>query len=109
LQFEKSTSLISLSNAEMTEKKLAAPEAIIDQPSEDPWKRVLGLPCHFRVEVPIAVFTVADLLSLCPGYLVRSNQKEGSLVIVKVNGEVIGLGDFDVVEDALAIRLNELV
>jgi flagellar motor switch/type III secretory pathway protein FliN len=40
---------------------------------------------------------------------VRSNQKEGSPVIIKVNGEVIGLGDFDVVEDALALRLNELL
>jgi flagellar motor switch/type III secretory pathway protein FliN len=93
----------------MTEKILAAPEAIVDQPSEDPWKRVLGLPCHFRAEAPIAVFTVADLLSLCPGYLVRSNQKEGSPVIVKVNGEAIGLGELDAVEDALAIRLTELV
>lgn len=69
----------------------------------------MGLPCHLRAEVTIAVFTVADLLSLCPGYLVRSNQKEGSPVIVKVNGEAIGLGDFDVVEDALALRLTELV
>jgi flagellar motor switch/type III secretory pathway protein FliN len=93
----------------MTEKRITAPEAIVDPPSEDPWKRVMALPCRLRVEAPIAAFTVADLLRLGPGSLVRSNQLEGSPAFVKVNGELIGRGNFDVVEDALAIRLTELV
>lgn len=109
MKFEKSISLISSSNAEMTEKKATTPEAIVDQSSEDSWKRVMALPCRFRVEAPVGVFTLADLLSLCPGSLVRSSQKEGSPAFVKVNGEVIGRGDFDAVEDALAIRLTEFV
>jgi flagellar motor switch/type III secretory pathway protein FliN len=67
------------------------------------------LPCRVRVEAPIAAFTVADLLGLCPGSLVRSSQKAGSRASVQVNGQVIGWGDFDVVDDALAIRLTELV
>ena len=93
----------------MTEKRIAPPEAVVEKTSEDPWKRVMALPCHLRVETPVAAFTVADLLSLGPGSLVCSNQPEGSPAFVKVNGELIGRGDFDVVEDALAIRLTELV
>ena len=69
----------------------------------------MALPCRVRVETPLDLFTVADLLSLCPGSLVRSTQKEGSPAFVKVNGEVIGRGDFDVVEDTLAIRLTEFM
>ena len=69
----------------------------------------MALPCHIRVEIPLEIFTVADLLSLCPGSVVRSIQKEGSPAYVKVNGKVIGRGDFDVVESALAIRLSEFV
>ncbi|MGO8789340.1 MAG: FliM/FliN family flagellar motor switch protein [Terriglobia bacterium] len=69
----------------------------------------MALPCHLRVEVPVAVFTVADLLGLCPGSLVRSTQKEGSHASVQVNGQVIGWAEFDVVDDALAIRLTELL
>ena len=57
----------------------------------------------------MVVFTVADLLGLCPGSLVRSSQKEGSHASVQVNGQVIGWGEFDVVDDALAIRLTELL
>lgn len=68
----------------------------------------MGLTCHLGVEAPVAVFTVADLLGLCPGSLVRSSQKEGSSASVKVNGQTIGLGEFDVVDGVLAIRLTEL-
>ena len=93
----------------MAEKTLTEPVPIVDQSLEDPWKQVMVLPCHLRVEAPVAVFTVADLLGLCPGSLVRSNQKEGSHASVQVNGQVIGWGEFDVVDDALAIRLIELL
>jgi flagellar motor switch/type III secretory pathway protein FliN len=92
----------------MAEKTITKPELIVDQPLNDPWKQVMVLPCRLRVEAPVAVFTVADLLGLSPGSLVRSSQKEGSPASVQVNGQVIGWGEFDVVEDALAIRLTEL-
>ncbi len=68
----------------------------------------MGLPCRLRVETPVASFTVADLLSLSPDSIVRSSHKEGSPALVRVNGQVIGWGEFDVVEDSLAVRLTEL-
>jgi flagellar motor switch/type III secretory pathway protein FliN len=92
----------------MAEKTITAPEASGNQSSDDPWKQVMALPCRLRVEAPAAAFTVADLLGLCPGSIVRSSQKEGSPAFVQLNGQVIGRGEFDVVEDALAVRLTEL-
>ena len=91
----------------MAEKPTTPPKAIAGQSPADPWKQVMALPCRIRVEAPLQLFTVADLLSLCPGAVVRSTQKAGSPAFVKVNGKVIGRGDFDVVESTLAIRMTE--
>jgi flagellar motor switch protein FliN/FliY len=93
----------------MAEKTLTEPTPVADRSTDDPWKHVLALPCHLRVEAPIEDFTVADLLGLGPGSLVRSSQKEGSQASVQVNGQVIGWSEFDVVDDTLAIRLTELL
>jgi flagellar motor switch/type III secretory pathway protein FliN len=93
----------------MADKPLTAPETTVNQSSDDPWKLVMALPCRLRVEAPTAAFTVADLLGLSPGSLVRSSQKAGSPAFVQVNGQVIGRGELDVVGDALAVRLTELV
>ena len=92
----------------MAEKRITEPEPIVDGSPKDPWNHLLGLPCRLRVEAPVAVFTVADLLGLVPGSLLRSSQKEGSHAFVQVNGQVIGWGELDVVGDALAVRLTEL-
>jgi flagellar motor switch/type III secretory pathway protein FliN len=92
----------------MAETTTTAPEASVKRSPDDPWERVMDLPCRLQVEAPVTVFTVADLLGLCPGSIVQSGQKEGSPAFVQVNGQMIGCGEFDVVEDTLAIRLTEL-
>jgi flagellar motor switch protein FliN/FliY len=61
------------------------------------------------VEVPIPSFTVRELLDLAPGAILDTYHEEGSHVPVLVNGEMIAWGEFDVVDEILAIRLTELV
>ena len=73
------------------------------------WAHVRGLLCRLSVEVPIPRFTVRKLLDLAPGVVLDTYYQEGSHVPVLVNGEMIGWGEFDVVDDILAIRLTELV
>ena len=68
-----------------------------------------GLPCRLSVEVPIPQFTVRKLLELAPGVILDTHYEEGSHVPVLVNGEMIGWGEFDVVDETLAVRLTELV
>lgn len=72
------------------------------------WSYVKGLPCRLSVEVPIPGMTVGKLLDLAPGVILDTHFEEGSHVPVLVNGEMIGWGEFDVVEESLAIRLTEL-
>jgi flagellar motor switch/type III secretory pathway protein FliN len=92
----------------MADMTLTAPQTSLEGSADDPWKQVMALPCRLRVEVPVAVFTVADLLGLGPGSVVRSGQREGSPAFVQINGQVIGRGEFDVLDDALAIRLTQI-
>jgi len=86
-------------------------EASIDRsPGEEgAWSHVKGLPCRLSVEVPIPGLTVGKLLDLAPGVILDTHYEEGSHVPVLVNGEMIGWGEFDVVDESLAIRLTELV
>ncbi len=76
--------------------------------TEDAWGHVKKLPCTLSVEVPIPAFTVGKLLALVPGMVLDSWCEEGSHVPVLTNGQMIGWGEFDVVDDVLAIRLTEL-
>lgn len=79
-------------------------------PGEDAaWAHVKGLLCRLSVEVPIQHFTVRQLLDLAPGVILDTRYEEGSHVPVIVNGQLIAWGEFDVVEEVLAIRLTELV
>jgi flagellar motor switch protein FliN/FliY len=85
-------------------------EASIDRsPGEDgKWSQLKALPCRLSVEVPILRLTVGKLLDLAPGVILDTHYEEGSHVPVLVNGEMIAWGEFDVVEESLAIRLTEL-
>jgi flagellar motor switch/type III secretory pathway protein FliN len=87
------------------------PESFIDRsPGEEAaWAHVKGLPCRLSVEVPIPQFTVRKLLDLTPGVILDTYSEEGSHVPVLVNGQMIAWGEFDVVDEILAIRLTELV
>lgn len=86
-------------------------EISVDRSSgtEGAWTLVKALPCRLSVEVPIPQFTVRKLLELAPGVILDTYYEEGSHVPVVVNGQMIAWGEFDVVDEILAIRLTELV
>jgi flagellar motor switch protein FliN/FliY len=75
---------------------------------DEKWSYVKGLTCRLSVEVPIPGLTVGKLLDLTPGLILDTQYDEGSHIPVLVNGEMIAWGEFDVVEESLAIRLTEL-
>jgi flagellar motor switch/type III secretory pathway protein FliN len=77
--------------------------------AEAAWNHVKSLACRLSVEVPIPHFTVRKLLDLAPGVILDTYYEEGSHVPVLVNGQMIAWGEFDVVDEVLAIRLTELV
>ena len=79
-------------------------------PSEEAnWAHVKGLPCRLSVEIRVPHFTVRKLLDMGTGTILDTYHVEGSHVPVLVNGQMVAWGEFDVMDDALAIRLTELV
>jgi flagellar motor switch/type III secretory pathway protein FliN len=75
----------------------------------DTWAQVLPLPCRLTVDVPLPGFTVADALRLRPSSVINSHWTVGADIPLRLNGELIARGEFEVVGNHLAVRLTELV
>jgi len=72
------------------------------------WEDVYGLPCRVTAELPIARFTVADLLGLEVGSLIDSRASTRDNVPVRANASLIGWAEFEVSENRFCVRLTEL-
>ncbi len=72
----------------------------------DPLARAFDIPCTLVLEVAAIDFTVASLMALRPGHIVRTSAQHNEDVSLKVNGQTIGLVEFDVLGDTLAVRLT---
>jgi flagellar motor switch/type III secretory pathway protein FliN len=93
-----------------TPQALALP-ASISEPiniSGVSWEDVHGLPCQLTAELPVARFTVADLLGLEVGSLLDSRASTRDNVPVRANGSLIGWAEFEVSENRFCVRLTEL-
>jgi len=75
----------------------------------DGWAQVLPLPCRLTVDVPLPGFTVSDVLRLQRSSVINSHWRVGADVPLRLNGELIARGEFEVVGNNLAVRLTELV
>ena len=73
------------------------PEALI------PW-----LPCSVSVDLPVIKFTVRDLVSLQRGAVFESSYHQSSDLPLRVNGQLVGWTEFEVVGERLAVRLTDL-
>ncbi len=72
------------------------------------WARVQDLMCELSVELPLPGVRVRDLVDLARNRVLDSHWQVGSDVPLRVNGQLISWGEFEVVHDKLAIRLTEL-
>jgi flagellar motor switch/type III secretory pathway protein FliN len=68
-----------------------------------PW-----LPCTLALDIPVIKFTVGDLLNLTPGSIVETAFHQSSDLPLRVNGQLVGWTEFEVVGDRLAVRLTDL-
>ncbi len=74
----------------------------------DAWRHVLCLPCQLTVDLPMPGFTVADVVRLRRSSVINSHWRAGEDVPLRLNGELIARGEFEVVGNHLAVRLTEL-
>ena len=84
------------------------PEAAAAGAVDNAWQEAGWLPCKLSVDVPVAGFTVGDLLSLEINSLVHSGVAREADVPVRVNGQEIGSAELDAAGNRIAVRLVEL-
>ena len=72
------------------------------------WQEAGWLPCELNAEIPIAAFTVGDLLSLALNSVVDTRTPSDSDVLVSVNGELVAHAELEVVGDRIAVRITEI-
>lgn len=72
------------------------------------WPMIARLPVMLAVNIPLRGFTVSGLLGLRCGQIVVSAWKSSEDVPLKVGPLQIGWGEFEVVEQRMALRLTRL-
>ena len=93
----------------MIDAKSTTPSHSADQPQErDPGEFLPWLPCTLALDIPVANFTVGDLLSLTKGSIVETAYHQSSDLPLRVNGQLVGWTEFEVVGERLAVRLTDL-
>jgi flagellar motor switch protein FliN/FliY len=97
-----------------SEPQSAAPppapgQHLLDKPQErDPAETLPWLPCTLAVDLPVVRFTVRDLLRLAKGSIVETAYHQSSDLPLRVNGQLVGWTEFEVVGERLAVRLTDL-
>ena len=93
----------------MMEPKTPIALHLVDKPQErDPGELLPWLPCTLALDIPVVKFTVGDLLALAKGSIVETAYHQSSDLPLRVNGQLVGWTEFEVVGDRLAVRLTDL-
>lgn len=82
---------------------------LVEKPQErDPFELLPWLPCTLALDIPVVKFTVADLLNLKKGSVLETAYHQSSDLPLRVNGQLVGWTEFEVVGERLAVRLTDL-
>ena len=82
--------------------------SIIVREERDPLDIIPWLPCTVALDIPVVRFTVGDLLALVKGAIVETAYHQSSDLPLRVNGQLVGWTEFEVVGERLAVRLTDL-
>lgn len=72
------------------------------------WPMISHLPVTFGVRIPLHHFKVSDLLGLQSGQTIESRWAVTEDVPLKVGALPVSWGEFEVVEDRMALRLTRM-
>ena len=92
----------------MSAKPPAGPILVEKHQDRDPYEYLPWLPCTLALDLPVVKFTVGDLMSLAKGSIVETTYHQSSDLPLRVNGQLVGWTEFEVVGDRLAVRLTDL-
>lgn len=89
-------------------KPAQGPQLVEKHQEKDPCELLPWLPCKLALDIPVVKFTVRDLLGLVPGSIVETAHHQSSDLPLRVNGQLVGWTEFEVVGERLAVRLTDL-
>ena len=89
-------------------KPAVAPHSPERPQERDPGEYLPWLPCTLALDLPVMNFTISDLLSLTKGSIVETAYHQSSDLPLRVNGQLVGWTEFEVVGERLAVRLTDL-
>jgi flagellar motor switch/type III secretory pathway protein FliN len=92
----------------MDPKSLQGPLLVEKHQDRDPCELLPWLPCTLALDIPVVNFTVGDLLTLTSGSIVETACHQSSDLPLRVNGQLVGWTEFEVVGERLAVRLTDL-
>jgi flagellar motor switch/type III secretory pathway protein FliN len=93
----------------LTEEKPAKGSQLPEEvPERDLCDSLPWLPCTLALDIPVVNFTVRDLLGLARGCIVETAYHQSSDLPLRVNGQLVGWTEFEVVGERLAVRLTDL-
>ena len=92
----------------IVEAKAAKPPMMVERSAGDPSEYLPWLPCTLALDLPVLKFTVGDLLGLTNGSIVETTYHQSSDLPLRVNGQLVGWTEFEVVGERLAVRLTDL-
>jgi len=78
-------------------------------PVDEKWRQLCWLPCDITLDLPLARFTVRDLLQLRAGAVVETCYSRGAEIPLRANGQLIGWAEFEPVADHIGVRITELI
>jgi flagellar motor switch protein FliN/FliY len=84
------------------------PQLVEKSPERDIYEALPWLPCKLAVDIPVVRFTISDLLRLTKGSIVATAYHQSSDLPLRVNGQLVGWTEFEVVGERLAVRLTDL-
>ncbi len=89
-------------------KAVPGPQLVEKHQDKDPCELLPWLPCTLALDIPVVKFTVRDLLGLTAGSVVETAHHQSSDLPLRVNGQLVGWTEFEVVGERLAVRLTDL-
>jgi flagellar motor switch/type III secretory pathway protein FliN len=89
-------------------KSANGPQLVERTPDLDPSESLPWLPCTLALDLPVVKFTVRDLLSLANGSIVETAYHQSSDLPLRVNGQLVGWTEFEVVGERLAVRITDM-
>ena len=65
------------------------------------------VPVHVEVELDRKVITVAEILDLQPGSVIRMTRSAGENIDILIGGALVGYGEIVIIEDAVGVRITD--